>query len=94
MDVLSKGMNSKEAISILAQLEKLIEQRVEGIMASNHRKYYAECAAFIAAMGEVKESRGEIEGKQKYMEFYRNKYSRRSAYKNKLQQYGWSKVEV
>ena len=43
----------------------MITMRVKGIMESNRRNYYGECAAFIAALGEVKESRGGMERESK-----------------------------
>ncbi len=38
----------------------LLEKRVEGIMNANRRNYYRECAAYIAASGEVRELLGEM----------------------------------
>jgi len=68
----------------LERMEELIDRRVEGIMSANRRNYYDECAAFVAALGEVKESVGEPGGKQRVMEQYRAKYSRRSAFHQAL----------
>lgn len=36
-----------------------MKKRVEAIMGANRRNYYGECAAYIAAIGEVKEKLGE-----------------------------------
>lgn len=77
---------------IVKKIEELIEKRVDGIMETNRRNYYGECALFIAALGEVKESMGQAGAKQKYMEYYRQKYSRRSAFKSELQVYGLIKM--
>ncbi len=75
--------------TIIETLETIIEMRVDGIMNANRTNYYNECAAFIAAMGEVKESLGEENGKQCYMQSYRNKYPRRTSFKKSLEMYGW-----
>lgn len=83
-------LSENDQVEILQWLEKKIEMRVDGIMAKNHRKYYGECAAFIAAFGEVKESRGEYGGKQSYMTYFKNKYYRRTAFKGELQRFGWN----
>lgn len=43
----------------------LLEKRIEGIMDANRRNYYGECAAYIAALGEVQESMEETDAKQR-----------------------------
>lgn len=55
----------------------------------NRRNYYGECAAYIAALGEVRESVGEMGAKQKLMTSYKEKYPRRSAFREEMRQYGW-----
>ncbi len=65
-----------------------IEKRIVGIMQANRRNYYGECAAFIAAYGEVLESHGVPHGKARTMESYRAKYPRRSSFISALQSYG------
>lgn len=70
----------------------LLEKRTEGIMEANRRNYYGECAAYIAALGEVQESLGEAGAKQKLMTSYKDKYSRRSAFRQELRSYGWMDV--
>jgi hypothetical protein len=73
---------------IINKLDKWIQMRVEGIMQNNRRNYYGECAAFVAALGEVKDSRGERNGKDNIFEAYRTKYSRRSAFHDEMRAYG------
>ncbi len=73
---------------IINKLDKWIQIRVEGIMQNNHRNYYGECAAFVAAFGEVRDSRGERNGKDNIFEVYRTKYSRRSAFHGEMRAYG------
>ncbi len=82
-------MEEADAVKIIRKLEKTLENRVEGIMSANRRNYYGECAAFIAALGEVKESRGEANGKQRYMTSYKEKYPRRSAFRAEMKAFGW-----
>ncbi len=81
-------MSETTAEKMIQKLEKMVKLRVDGIMSGNHRKYYGECAAYIAALGEVKESRGEKGAKQRYMEDYRRQYSRRYAFRDELKNYG------
>lgn len=57
-------------------IDSLIEKRTKAIMEAQHRAYYEECADFIAAYGEVKESRGEENARTLIMEKYKNKYPR------------------
>lgn len=73
----------------LRRMEKMVETRVTGIMDTNKRKYYGECAAFIAALGEVEESRGETGRKQSLMKHYKEKYNRRWAFRDELRKYGF-----
>ena len=82
-------MPEEEQQEVMERIEHLIEIRVEGIMNANRRNYYGECAGFIAAYGEVKESRGEPAGKQSFMEMYRQKYSRRTAFRQELRAFGY-----
>ena len=71
------------------RITALLEKRTEGIMDANRRNYYGECAAYIAALGEVRESLGEAGAKQRLMTSYKDKYSRRSAFREELRNYGW-----
>ena len=73
----------------LKRISVLLEKRTEGIMSANRRNYYWECAAYIAALGEVRESMGEIGAKQRLMTLYRDKYTRRSAFREEMRSYGW-----
>ncbi len=72
----------------LQWIDHLIAERVKGIMENNRRNYYGECAAYIAALGEVKESMGEIGAKQKILSHYKTLYSRRRAFHAELRTYG------
>lgn len=73
---------------LIKKLENWIEKRVEGIMEANRRNYYGECASFIAALGEVKESMGEKNGKERLMETYANAYPRRRSFHEELRRFG------
>ena len=71
------------------RITTLLEKRTEGIMDANRRNYYGECAAYIAALGEVLESLGEKGAKQRLLTSYKDKYSRRSAFREEMRNYGW-----
>lgn len=71
------------------RITALLEKRTEGIMSANRRKYYGECAAYIAALGEVRESMGEMGAKQRLMTSYKDKYSRKRAFRGEMRNYGW-----
>lgn len=75
----------------MKMIEQYISVRTAGIMDANRRNYYGECAAFIAAYGEVCESRGINAGKAAIMEAYKMKYSRRRAFHEELRAYGMRK---
>lgn len=72
----------------LDRIDRWIALRVVGIMENNRRNYYGECASFIAALGEVQESAGDIHAKSRIMEHYRSEYSRRRAFHQELRNYG------
>ncbi len=72
----------------LKKIDGWIELRVGAIMAANRRKNYDECAGFIAAYGEVLQSRGKDSGKYEVMWRYKNQYARRRAFHDSLKQFG------
>ncbi len=72
----------------IQKIEKRIEQRTAGIMEANRRNYYGECASFIAALGEMKESAGHPGEKNRILLQYKEKYSRRRAFLGELRRYG------
>ena len=74
------------------KIEKWICDRTQAIMENNRRNYYGECAGFIAALGEVMESNGEEGAKNRLLEQYRYKYSRRRAFHEELRRYGMKKI--
>ncbi len=69
-------------------IEQLITRRTAAIMQASRRNYYNECAAFIAAFGEMKESLGNEDAKARIMSDYKKKYSRHSAFHRELREYG------
>lgn len=75
----------------ISKIEQWLLLRTEGIMGADRRNYYGECASFIAALGEVEESRGRKSWKQVLMEGYRTMYSRRRAFISELVSYGMRK---
>ena len=79
--------------SAIEKIAGLLEKRVEGIMDANRRNYYGECAAYLAALGEVQESLGEKGAKQRLMTSYKDKYSRRRAFREEMRNYGWIDVK-
>ena len=86
----SQVISDDFALKVLGKIDKWMAKRVAGIMQNNRRNYYGECAAFLAALGEVQESRGVQNGKQKMLERYSMEYSRRSAFRSELKAYGLS----
>jgi hypothetical protein len=81
-------LSETEQDSYLKWVEQLVRKRVDGIMEGNYRKYYHECAGYIAALGEVMESRGILKGKQRLMLGYKQDYSRRRAFHEALRNFG------
>lgn len=75
----------------LKQIERFVSTKVSTIMEFNKRHHYGECAAYIAALGEVKESLGIQNAKANLMNSYKKEYSRRRAFLQELKNYGMSK---
>ena len=87
----SVQLSERERREWMDRIDKWIAFRVEGIMENNRRNYYGECAAWIAAFGEVQESMGVVAAKDRIMEQYKSKYSRRRAFHQALRGYGMRK---
>lgn len=81
-------LSREQREALLGWAESLVTKRVQGIMEGNHRNYYGECAAYIAALGEARESGGEPNGKQAIMAKYMEAYNRRSAFRQVMRGYG------
>ena len=77
--------------SWLKKIDKWVALRVSAIMDANRRNYYGECAAFVAAYGEVLESRGKPGEKARIMQQYKMEYSRRRAFHDELRKFGMRK---
>ena len=74
----------------LFKLEKLIDMRLKAILDGNFRAHYQSVAALAAALGEVKESWGELGAKERDLQAYRQMYTRRSSFHAELRRYGMS----
>lgn len=81
-------LSREQREALLGWAESLVTKRVQGIMEGNHRNYYGECAAYIAALGEAREAGGEPNGKQATMAKYMEAYNRRSAFRQEMRGYG------
>lgn len=77
----------------IKRITALLEKRTTGIMDASRRNYYGECAAYIAALGEVQESMGEPGARQKLLTSYKDAYPRRSAFREEMRKYGWIDVK-
>lgn len=82
-------MESDVRNGAIKKITNLLIKRTEGIMNANRRNYYGECAAYIAALGEVQESLGDKGAKQRLMTSYKDKYVRRNAFRAEMRNYGW-----
>ena len=85
------SISNEDRIRWMTKIEQLISLRIDGIMTANRRKYYDECAAFISAYGEVKESMGSIGEKNTFMAYYHKRYPRRSSFIHELMEFGYAK---
>ena len=84
----SEKLSHEEQQKIMERLTDLTELRTTLIVSGTKRNYYDECAAYIAALGEVKESHGEEGSKQMLLSSYKAKYPRHSAFIRELKSFG------
>lgn len=82
------ALSDAEVNMWIEKIEDWIRGRVATVMNENQRDCYRECAKYIAALGEVKESLGEIGAKSKIMKHYKTQYSRRRAFHKELRDFG------
>lgn len=70
----------------IAKAEAAMAKRTDAILG-RHRNYYGECADYIAAIGEVKESRGKKGSARGFVQNYYDKYTRYRAFRAELKRY-------
>ena len=71
----------------LTWLEEVIDKRVTAIVEGNHRKSYYKAAKLVVSLGEVMEANGIVDDKEKFIDNYYQKYSRRTAFRSGLKKY-------
>jgi hypothetical protein len=76
-------LNETIKMKAINWLKEVIENRVEAIMGGNYRKSYYKCALLVVAYSEMMLSQN-LGTKEEYIRYYMNKYSRRTAFKNEL----------
>jgi len=84
-------LSQEQQEAIFGKIGSLIDLRVKAIVSQQKRNQYEESAAFLAAWGEVFESRGEPDGKQCILTIYRDQFPRHNAFTAALKSYGWRK---
>lgn len=81
-------LSEKQVSGYIVQLEKIIDKRIKAIVSGKFRAHYRSAAAYAAALGEVKESWGEVNGKERVMQYYRAEFSRYSSFQAELRAFG------
>lgn len=84
-------LTENERQTWLRKVDSWLKKRTKAIMENNRRNYYAECASFIAALGEVLESLGNNGAKERTLQAYKREYPRRSAFHRELRRFGMKK---
>ncbi len=85
-----QAVSAEQAGKYLVQLTRLIDMRVKAIVSGQHRNHYGSVAAMAAALGEVKESRGELFAKDRILLDYRAEFPRHTSFHAELRAYGMS----
>ena len=81
-------LSDEEQQKIMKRLTDLTDLRTNLIVSGQKRGCYDECAAYIAALGKVKESHGVAGAKQLLLSSYKAKYPRHSAFIRELKSFG------
>lgn len=81
-------LSEEQSVQYLLDLEWMIDKRVVAIVSGKFRAHYESVAALAAALGEVKESMGDTDAKQRILQKYRSKFPRHSAFHEALRKYG------
>ncbi len=66
-------------------LKNEIDKRTEEVVGGGHRNSYYKAAVLVAALGEILESNGMINGRTIMIEHYRKAHSRKRAFKEELE---------
>ena len=82
------SVSDDDARRWLSAIDQRLVGRVDAIMQANRRNYYFECASFVAALGEVRESRGEQGEKVRALLAMRDRYPRRRNFIQDLRSFG------
>ena len=79
----------EERLQLLDQLAGSIEKNVAATLVPCSRKEYPDKAALVATYGEVRESLGEANGKQKALSRYAERWHTHRAFTRELHNFGW-----
>lgn len=83
-----EDLTDEQAKRYLTVLERLVDLRVKAIVSGQHRNHYGSVAVLAAALGEVRESRGEAGAKSKILLGYRETFPRHSSFHEELRACG------
>ena len=70
----------------ITKINILLQKRTAAILG-NYRNYYGECANFIAALGKVRESNGEINAEREALVAYHQQFRRYNAFTKELRRF-------
>ncbi len=65
-------------------LSREIDERTEHVVGGGHRKSYYKAAELIVVLGAIKEERGEINGMQNLVNYYKKQHSRKRAFREEI----------
>ena len=77
-------LSDEQVARYISKIEEFIDKRVNAIVSGQFRRHYQEVAALVAALGEVKEFRGEAHGKAHLLKKYYAEFPRYRAFRSEL----------
>lgn len=80
----SDNMIEDEKEKYIQWLQKEIDERTENVVGGGHRQSYYKAAELIVVLGAILEERGEVNGMQKLVDFYKKQHSRKRAFKEEI----------
>lgn len=81
------SMSNEEKNEYIIWIEDIINKRTQAIVSGQYRRKYGSVALLITALGEVKETLGEVDAKISLIHKFTNMFPRHSAFRSELNKY-------
>lgn len=80
-------LSAEQYVKYIQWLSKVVDQRTEAVVGGGYRKSYYKAAALIASLGETLESNGDLNARERIIEYYKKLHSRKRAFKSEFEKF-------